>query len=364
MTFVLIPFLICSCIGLDLLYELSTYEERLIPIASGNYSYFVRRNKTDNKIFSLTISGTELKSISEDNLEWIKCRNLTTVILYMNKLLKLPAQLEQFSETITLVCIQNNQFQEIPSILYKFTNLEHLNLHGNYIASVPRSFKRFTNLARVYLGDNDLISLPDIFGEFPNLKEASFTANYLTRLPRSFSKLHKLENLDISNNALVKFPKHLLKLKNLNFLNIERNRIQRFTPPVEEDAELYKDTYNFFKQLVHIQFRANPIHEHELLKNQKGITGLLKQEGVFKELSETAPTRSLRVIVLGESGAGKTSVVEAITLKKNVIPTTEQDHRHTVGVHRYYLPVQIRGKTVLLHVWDHAGDNEYATIFS
>lgn len=338
---------------------MATYEKKLIQC--GNAKGFIRRSKDTGKLFSLVICGTELESIAEGDIDWSDYLNLKSLTLYMNKLTVLPRQLLQFRETITLVCIQNNQFREFPSILFSFIKMEHLNMHGNCLSIIPRKFCNFTRLERVYLGDNDLTSLPDIFDVIPNLKEASFTANYLTRLPPTFSKLDKLENLDISNNAIIKFPRPLLQLRSLKYLNIKRNKIQRFSPTQGEDPEAYKSTRDFFSRLVHIEIKGNPIGEHALLKDKKGITKLLKEEKVFRDLSETVPTQSLRVIVLGESGAGKTSVVEAFTLQKHVIPeTTVYDHRHTVGINRYYFPMQIGDKTVLLHIWDHAGDDQYA----
>lgn len=233
-------------------------------------------------------------------------------------------------------------------------------MHGNYLEVIPDDFGIFTKLDRLYLGDNDLISLPDIFGSLPNLKKASFKMNSLTRLPPSFASLHSLENLDVSDNAMIKFPQPILKLKSLKFLNIERNRIQRLTPTEEKDHELYKSTFEFINQLSHLQLKGNPVYQHECLKDQRTILECLKEEGTFKKLSEIEPTLSLRVNLLGGSGAGKTSLVQALTLEKYVIPTTQKEHRHTVGIDRYYLPVEIGGKTVLLHIWDHAGDDEYA----
>lgn len=329
----------------------------------GNFCFM--RKKENGMCNSLTISGTKLQRIIDEEV-WEMCQELEIVILYMNKLSALPDQLQEFKDTITLVCIQNNCFRDI-SCLYDFLKLEHLNLHGNYLSSVPRELENFAKLTRLYLGDNDLVALPDIFCSFQNLKKASFKMNSLTRLPPSFSELHKLENLDISDNAMIKFPGPLLTLESLKFLNIERNRIQKIAPKAEEDSELFKSSFIFFQRLVHLQIKGNPICQHVRLKGTKNevisnenILESIKRDKVFKELSDIDPTRSLRVNVLGDSGAGKTSVVQALTLSKYVIPTTQRDHRHTVGIDRYFLPVQIGGRTVLLHIWDHAGDDQYA----
>jgi GTPase SAR1 family protein len=326
----------------------------------GKFKGFVR--KKCEKIFGLTICGTELDAFAENDIDWSDFSDFKIFMVYMNKLTALPERLiTRFEQTVELICIQNNYFQKIPEILTSLPNLQHLNMHGNYLSSIPQDFKRLKLLERVYLGDNDLVSLPNIFDGLPNLKEASFTANCLTRLPPSFLCLKKLENLDISNNAFTTFPVALLQLTGLKYLNIKRNKIQRLSPTQDEDRQVYEDTHKFFKQLVHVQIELNPISKHKALASIKDITQCLKDKATFKQLSETVPTRSVRVNVLGDSGAGKTSVVEAFTRDKHVIPdTTEKEHRHTVGIDRHYFPVQVGKSVVLLHIWDHAGDNEYA----
>ena len=344
--------------GFELLYEMTACKDHCLPLSDGN-SCFMRRQK-DGKCNSLTISGTTLEKIPEK--VWNECRDLKIVILYMNRLSELPKELSSFRNTITLVCIQNNCFREIPACLYKFTQLEHLNMHGNYLSVVPEDFQAFHNLKRLYLGDNDLISLPDIFDDISLLEKASFKMNKLTRLPPSFAHLEKLENLDISDNSIIILPQPILKLKSLKFLNIERNRIQRLAPAEGDDKELYALTYYFFCQLSHLQLKGNPIQQHQQLKDvdHHEILKRVKDSDIFRELSLIDLTRSLRVNVLGVSGAGKTSLVQALVLEKYVIPTTQKGHRHTVGIDRYHLPVDIEGKTILLHIWDHAGDDEYA----
>ena len=351
-------------VGFELLQELATYEKCLHQM-SDNYYCFMR--KKNGKCYSITISGTAMEDIADDSI-WEQCHDLEIVILYMNRLSKLPEKLWKFKNTITLVCIQNNKFSDISS-LYEFCKLEHLNMHGNYLSTVPKELEKFTQLTRLYLGDNDLICLPEIFSSFPNLKKASFQNNSLTRLPTTFANLHKLENLDISDNAMIKFPQPLLKLQSLKFLNIERNRFQKFIPGSMHRArggdELYKCTLNFFKQLTHLQFKGNPIQQHKCFEEIEESDVIkfretLTTDEVFNKVNEIKPSRSLRINVLGQSGAGKTSLVHAFIFGKYVIDTTQKEHRHTVGIDRYYKPVKIGGKTILLNIWDHAGDNEYA----
>ena len=328
-------------------------------MSDGN-TCFVRKDET-GKCRSMTICGTDLKHLS---FVWQKCKYLSTVILYMNELSSLPDELLQFKKDIRILCIMHNHFTEFPEDAYNFTNLEDLAMHGNYLSSLPKGITTFSKLTRLYLGSNDLVCLPDVFGQLPALKKASFCDNVLSRLPPSFSKLRNLKSLDISDNAIGRFPVSLLDIKSLLFLSVERNRIQRFT---EENSELYFSTFSFLKQLAHFQFKGNPICQHErlrnIIRNHDEALEVLTSKEVFKELSAIELTRSLRVNVLGEVGSGKTSLVQAFTREKYVLPSHPahpKDHRHTVGIDRYSLPVQIGGKTILLQIWDHAGDDEYA----
>jgi GTPase SAR1 family protein len=300
-----------------------------------------------------------MREIFSDTSLWDDCKQLKTVILYMNALETLPTELSQYSDEIWLLLILNNEFTQIPRLAYDFKNLNDLIMHGNHLSSLPNSFAISSNLTKLYLGSNDLVYLPDAFDQLPNLTKASFYKNSLKRLPHTFSKLSKLESLDISNNAIMKFPEPLLELKNLTLLNVERNRILRFTPTA---GELYQSTLNFFRQLSLFRIKGNPVYQHEMFKDiqKQDILKVLTNGQKFEELSRIKPNKSLRINVLGESGSGKTSVVQAFTREKYVITTTRQRHRKTVGIDRCYFSVKIGGETVLLHIWDHAGDDEYA----
>ena len=328
----------------------------------GEDDYCFMRFKENGKCYSLTISGTELRKICDETI-WEKCQ-LEKLNLMMNKLEKLPRQLLKFKDSITLVCIQNNRFKEIPEILYEFKKMEHLNMHGNLLPSIPERFKEFIHLSRIHLGDNDLDHLPDVFENLKQLKEANFQNNNLTRLPKSFSQLCELESLDISHNAFIKFPESILPLKKLKILNVEWNRLHKISPSRDVKYDVYQATFEFIGHLSDLQLKGNPLrlqsHEGIKEKSDKEILKVLQNAKNFKYLSEIKPTRSLRVNVLGESGAGKTSVVQAFAHDKYVIPTTKKDHKHTVGIERYIVPVEMEGKIIQLHIWDHAGDDEYA----
>jgi len=344
-------------VGFELLQELATYENIYSRMTLQEYDYFKRVSK-DNHC-GLIISGTLLEEIN-DSTVWRDCHNLNIVIFYMNRLTKLPSELSEFNKTITLVCIQNNNFQEVPDILYEFKKLEHLNMHGNYLSRIPDDITIFRHLSRLYLGDNDIISLPNIFDQLPKLKKASFENNCLSRLPPTFENLGELETLNLARNNFVIFPPALLKLKSLKILNIERNRIHTFD--IKGDSVLLDAISSFFQDLFHLQIKGNPLYlKLKIYADKKSyLLEGLRDKISLQHIHKAKLSRSLRVNVLGNSGAGKSSLVQALTIQKYVVPTSRADHRHTVGIERHFLPLDINGKTVVLHIWDYAGDDEYA----
>ena len=345
-----------------MLHELATCEEAYSCLKDKNgktYKYFKRVSNC-----GLIISGTPLEEIS-DSTVWIDCRNLSIVIFYMNHLTKLPEKLLDFKESITLVCIQNNNFQEVPDILYAFDKLEHLNMHGNYLSQIPNNITTFKHLSRLYLGDNDIVFLPDIFDQLPRLKKASFENNCLSRLPPTFENLGELETLNLACNDFVIFPEVLLKLKSLKILSIERNRVHKFY--IEGGKVLPDAIPSFFQDLFHLQIKGNPIYlklkKLKKYRDEESNVLLLKglrNKDILQQIHDDELRRSFRVNVLGNSGAGKSSLVQALTIQKYVVPTSRADHRHTVGIEHHYLPLDINGKIVVLHIWDYAGDDEYA----
>ena len=164
----------------------------------------------------------------------------------------------------------------------------------------------------------------------------------------------------MSENNIVIFPRVLFDLQ-LRILNIERNRIQIIIA-AESDEE---KAISFFRNLSHLQMQNNPIimtisKGLKQAESRKCILKALQDKNELQSLNQTNPSRSLRVNVLGNSGAGKSSLVQALTIQKYVVPTTKTEHRHTVGIERHFLPLDINGKTVVLHIWDYAGDDEYA----
>ncbi len=344
--------------------ETFTYKTKLVEIQGKEQQqscYCFKRFKPDKTCYSLTISGTTLTEITDPKV-WQNCKDLEIVILLMNELIKLPRKLEAYAISIRLVCLQNNRFQSVPDAIFKLTNIKHLNLHGNEISEFPSQLKLLIHLERLKFGHNKLYSLPDIFGAFKKLIEITFNRNFLTRLPPSFTKLEKLESIDLTNNSFTCIPSQLLKLLHLKSIYMRYNRIHRLSPLDDEEG---KDTLKLIEHLVTIRLRGNPIFEQlQSLKSEEPTLEDITAN--FAELDQKpGPVpKSLRILLLGSCGAGKTSILETLSYGKYVTPTSEMRHDHTVGINRFSIPVKTKTKdgrdvVVELRLWDFAGERSY-----
>ena len=344
-------------LGIEIIKEMLTYKKKLIKINEGEWDCFMRFK--DELCYSLTISGTRLTRITDSKI-WKRCQNLRIVILLMNELNDLPQELCEFVDSIELVCIQHNRFTKVPPILFQLKHIKHLNLHGNQISEFPNEMEILVNLERLKFGHNRLYSLPDIFSNFKLLTEITFNNNFLTRLPPSFAELEQLESIDLRDNSFTCVPAPLLKLPKLKVLYLDWNRIQRLAPLEDCDG---KDTFELLRRLVSLRLAGNPVYE-QLRLYGSDLLKLVTKPGIYYELHKVPILRALRVLVLGSCGAGKTSIVEALSFNKYVTPTSELHHDHTVGINRFSIPVRMkrRDKTYVvteLRLWDFAGERSY-----
>ena len=332
---------------------MSKYKQNLIKMNNGASCWV--RVKPPGVCWSVHITDTELTEIDDEEPIWSHCKNQLEVLnLIRNKLEKLPLSIKAHKDSLELLCLSFNCFPEIPSVVYKLRNLIHLNMHGNQISKLPADIAKLPRLTHLYLGRNKLQCLPDAFDSPSNLQEVSFEDNSLSSLPPSFRSLKNLLRLELGHNQFRKIPEVLIQLPKLKVLNLEHNRIQLVPPNVAMLLE----------QLQSLNLQGNPLQNLNLLSsNAESIIPLLKE--ILPQL-ESQPLqkhmKTQRVLVLGRCGAGKTSLVEALGCQKYVTPVEGIEHDHTVGINRYFVPVQMGEVVHELAIWDFAGEKTYGMI--
>jgi Leucine-rich repeat (LRR) protein len=134
--------------------------------------------------------------------------------------------------------LKRDKLQIIPSEVFKFTNLQYLDVSKNNLVEIPADIGLLKNLQYLNLSKNKIEKLPPEIGELRNLTNLQIGQNEIYALPPQIGNLEKLTNLDAWSNNLGTFPDSLSNLKKLKVFDLrdiiisdkEKKRIQSLLP--------------------------------------------------------------------------------------------------------------------------------------
>ena len=132
------------------------------------------------------------------------------------------ARLTNRPDTVKYVFFNQLNLKTVPDELYRFTNLEELDLSKNELTELPlRLTADLSNLKRLSLLENEVDNNHLFFAKTSQLEALNLQYNKLTRLPASVSKNRHLGSLWLGHNSLTSLTiRPLKKLKRLYELNL------------------------------------------------------------------------------------------------------------------------------------------------
>jgi Leucine-rich repeat (LRR) protein len=150
----------------------------------------------------------------------------------LNEALKNP-------EKVTKLTLKKMHYKAFPAEIWKFPNLQYLDLSKNQITDFPDSLGQLKNLQVLHLAHNKIEALPRELGDLQNLFLLDINNNQLTMLPPQIGKLKKLQYLDLWSNSISIFPDELKDIsENLKVLDLRvilinydaQDRIRKMLP--------------------------------------------------------------------------------------------------------------------------------------
>ena len=165
----------------------------------------------------------ELKTIPD---ELYRFRNLEELDLSKNDLTQLPLRLTADLPNLKRLSLLENEVGDEGVFFAKNTHLEALNIQHNKLTRVPRSLSKNRNLASLWLGHNALNALAiRPLKKLKRLYDLNLYETGLTSLPKKMGKLKHLTILDLYHNELTILPKQMGKMKALEQLAVANNRL-------------------------------------------------------------------------------------------------------------------------------------------
>jgi internalin A len=308
----------------------------VLPKSIGNLSSLTHLYLENNQINALpevigNLTSLTFLSLSDNKLNTLpksigNLTSLTEFFLRNNRFKTLPEVIGNLS-SLTYLYLDNNRLNTLPEVIRNLSSLTYLYLNNNQLKALPEVIGNLSSLKDLYLRGNQLKTLPEVIGNLSNLTYLYLTSNQLNALPESIGNLTSLIDLDLSYNKLNALPESIGKLTDLMFLNIDKNPLTQIPPEVVKKGGLAVRDY--YRQ--RLEEKTDYIYEAKLL-------------------------------IIGEGGAGKTSLANKLIDSKYKLKLEGGDNpeKSTEGIDvlRFDFP-HSSGNPFRINIWDFGGQEIY-----
>ncbi|KYC40751.1 GTPase [Scytonema hofmannii PCC 7110] len=275
---------------------------------------------------SLYLGGNQLSELPP---EFGCLTNLRSLDLSFNRLRTLPPEFGCLTNLQSLD-LSTNQMSELPPEFGRLANLQSLNLYNNQLSALPLEFGRLTNLRSLNLWSNQLSALPSEFGHLTNLRSLYLCYNQLSALPPEFGRLTNLQLLDLISNQLSALPPEIRQLPNLEKLDLRGNPLP-IPPEILGRKESWEEPGDV-DEILNFYFR------------------------VQENPNETEPLYEAKFLIVGEGGAGKTSLAKKIEDENYQL---QSDEKSTEGIDVIQWRFKHNGHDFRVNIWDFGGQEIY-----
>ncbi|XP_013405557.1 uncharacterized protein LOC106170294 [Lingula anatina] len=233
-----------------------------------------------------------------------------------NNITTIPPEVQRL-KNLKKLNMSHNSLEEIQTPVCELETLEELNLSHNKIATVPPEMKQLRSLKEINLSNNKLNEFPITLFELETLKSVWMDHNYITKFP-VLTKTSKISFLSLNSNNIIDISEKIADMMmNLVTLDLGNNKLKRL--PVQ---------MQLLSSLRELHLTGN-----KLIQPPQDVANEGK-EPVFRYLEDLAKSLEqeasiLQVQVLGETCAGKTSLVGTLTTGRPYL-TLEADSTHVL----------------------------------
>lgn len=198
-------------------------EKRTVRTGAGVLSTVEQARNTTrpDTVTKLYFNQLELQRIPE---EVYRFPNLQELDLSRNRISSLPARLTADLPKLQRLSLLYNALPDDSVSFALNKHLLALNLQGNRLTYVPASVRQNRRLESLWIGNNKL-KTADLRG-LRRLTDLNLYNAGLAECPTSLTRLRQLKVLDLYYNTLTELPARLSRLRRLEQLAISHNRLR------------------------------------------------------------------------------------------------------------------------------------------
>lgn len=248
-------------------------------------------------------------------------------------LTSLPPEIGQLTH-LSKLNLAWNKLHTLPPRIGQLTDLASFDLRGNQLRSLPPEIAELSHLTDLDLWNNQLTTLPSKIGQLSQLTTLTLSNNYLSELPAEIGQLSRLKKLSVGRNRLSKLPAEIGQLTNLTTLLLYHNQLRRLPPQLKQ-----------LTNLTTLDLR----HNSELTLSVETLKRI-HQPAVIMDRYLRQPLNEVKLILVGQGGVGKTSLVKWLTGQ-----TFDQKEETTYGINIKKWSVSSHNEKIQVNMWDFGG---------
>jgi small GTP-binding protein len=244
---------------------------------------------------------------------------------------------------LTSLNLSNTELSDL-NVLSGLTQLTSLNLSNTELSDL-NVLSGLTQLTSLDLSYNKLSDISVLSGltQLTTLNLASTNVSNLSFL----SSLTQLTSLDLGYNRVSDISV-LSGLTQLIFLELRRNTIKKL-PPLILELDMGIDIKAQYRRIKHITLYGNPLESPppEIIKKGKEA---MRAYFESLETGDMLPLNEVKVLLVGDGGAGKTSLVKRLRGKG-----FDKNEPQTHGINIDQWNLQCGEANVTTRMWDFGG---------
>ena len=123
-------------------------------------------------------------------------------------------------ESVIKLSLRKMKLKTFPPEIFKFVNLQYLDLSKNNIEELPPEIESLKQLQVLIMSKNKLTTTHPNIGRLVNLKQLNLNQNSIVLFPPQIGDLENLEYLDLWSNEITELPDSMEKLKKLKVVDL------------------------------------------------------------------------------------------------------------------------------------------------